>query len=271
MASPGYFQTLGVGLLVGREFTTQDGPLAPRVIVINQTAARRFFASRDPLGQEIEIPGGGQYAVVGVVRDVHHRGLDAVPRPEMFVPFEQYYSHGNMSLVVRTVDDPVAAAAAIAAEVHAIDRDQPVGVATPVTELIDASVSSRRFSTILLASLAGLGLLLAALGVYGVMAVSVAQRRTEMGIRLALGAGPAALVRMVVGQSMRFAFIGILTGPLAHSSALWCEAAGHTRAAGRRGITGRGCADGCNTARSPGGASGSNGGLEDRMSDEGKD
>jgi predicted permease len=211
MASPGYFQTLGVGLLAGREFTTQDGPLAPRVIVINQTAARRFFTGRDPLGQEIEIPGGGPYAVVGVVRDVRHRGLDAVPRPEMFVPFEQYYSHGNMSLVVRTVDEH-AASAAIAAQVHAVDRDQPVGIATSMADLIDASVSSRRFSTILLGSLASLGLLLAALGVYGVMAVSVAQRRTELGIRLALGAGPGTLIRMVVRQSMRFALIGILAG-----------------------------------------------------------
>jgi putative ABC transport system permease protein len=212
MASPRYFQTLGVGLLAGREFKAQDGPLAPRVMVINQTAARRLFANREPLGQEIEVPGGGRYAVVGIVHDVHHRGLEASPRPEMFVPFEQYYSHGNMSLVVRTVDEPATAAAAIAAQVHAIDRDQPVGVATPVTELIGASVSSRRFSTILLGSLASLGLLLAALGVYGVMAVSVSQRRAELGIRLALGAGPGTLMRMVVRQSMRFALIGILAG-----------------------------------------------------------
>jgi putative ABC transport system permease protein len=117
-----------------------------------------------------------------------------------------------MSLVVRTVDEPETAGAAIAAQVHAIDRDQPVGIATSMADLIDASVSSRRFSTILLGSLAGLGLLLAALGVYGVMAVSVAQRRTELGIRLALGAGPGTLIRMVVRQSMRFALIGILAG-----------------------------------------------------------
>jgi putative ABC transport system permease protein len=130
----------------------------------------------------------------------------------MFVPFTQYYSHGNMSLVVRTVDAPEAVAGAIAAQVHTIDRDQPVGSVISMNELIDATVASRRFSTILLGGLAALGLVLAMLGVYAVMAVTVAQRHRELGIRLALGAAPRALIALVVRQGMRLALAGILVG-----------------------------------------------------------
>lgn len=210
IASAGYFQTLGVPILRGREFTAEDDATGPRAMVVNQTMARQLFAS-DPLGREVKIP-GGTYRVVGIAGDVRHRGLDTPARPEMFVPPQQYSAYGSMSLLVRTMGEVGATAAAIRGAVHAVDPDQPLGPVRTMEELVGDSVAGRRFVAWLLGSLAGLGLVLAVLGVYAVMAVTISQRQRELGIRLALGAAPGAIAGGVLRQALWMVIPGICAG-----------------------------------------------------------
>lgn len=213
IASPGYFRTLGVPLARGRDFTDQDIATAPGAMVINETMARQLFEG-DPLGREVRIP-GGHYTVVGIARDVRHRGLDTPARAEMFVPLQQYYAYGNMNGVVRTAVEPGPAAAAIRAAIHRLDPNQPVGAVRTMTELVGESVAGRRFVAWLLGGLAALGLVLAAVGVYAVMAVTITQRRRELGIRLALGAAPEAIAGNVLGQALRMVLPGLVLGLIA--------------------------------------------------------
>jgi len=213
MASAGYFETLGVPLLRGRGFGPQDNETGDRVMVVNATMARQLFAG-DPLGRTVRIP-GGTYTVVGIVGDVRHRGLDHPARPEMFVPPAQYYAYGSMSLVVRTMGETSGTAVAIRRAVHAVDPEQPVGEVRTMEELVDDSVAGRRFLAGLLTTLALLGLVLAALGVYAVMAVTISQRRRELGIRLALGATPEAITTRVLREAMGMVLPGIGAGLLA--------------------------------------------------------
>jgi putative ABC transport system permease protein len=213
IASAGYFQTLGVPLIRGREFTAGDDAAAPRVMVINQTMARQLFAG-DPMGRQVSIP-GGTYAVIGIAGDVHHLGLDLPARPEMFVPTEQYYAYGSMDLLVRTMGEVGTTATAIRSAIHAIDREQPVGTVRTMSELVGDSVSGRRFIAWLLSALATLGMGLAAIGVYAVMALTITQRRRELGIRLALGAAPETIARRVVRQALAMVLPGIGLGLVA--------------------------------------------------------
>lgn len=213
IATPGYFQALGVPLIRGREFTDRDTRDAPGAMVINQTMARQFF-SGDPIGREVRIP-GGKYVVVGIAGDVHHRGLDVSPRPEMFVPLEQYYAYGSMNLVVRTMGEVNATSSAIRAAIHAVDPDQPVGTIRTMEELVGDSMSGRRFVAWLLSALAALGLGLAAVGVYAVMGLTITQRRRELGIRLALGAAPETIAGRILRQALAMVLPGVGLGLLA--------------------------------------------------------
>jgi putative ABC transport system permease protein len=210
IASAGYFTLLGVPLRSGREFSSQDREGAPRVMVVNETMARIGFPDGRPLGKKVTT-GGFEFEVVGVVADVHHRGLDQAPRPEMFVAEPQIYSYGNMSVVVRGRSEE-SGAAAIKQAVAAIDRDQPIGAVTTVGDLLSDSVSRRRFNLILLSIFAAVGTALAAIGIYGVIAYSVGQRTRELGIRSALGANHASLMGLVLGSGLRLAAVGIGLG-----------------------------------------------------------
>lgn len=210
IATPGYFQTLGVPLIKGREFTGEDLRNTQAVMVINQTMARQFFQG-DPIGREVRIP-GGKYLVVGIAGDVHHRGLDTPARAEMFVPLEQYYAYGSMNLLVRTMADAGVTATAIREAIYSLDPDQPVGAVRTMEELVGDSVAGRRFIAWLLSALALLGLGLAAIGVYAVMALTITQRRRELGIRLALGAAPGTIARGVVRQSLTMVLPGVALG-----------------------------------------------------------
>ncbi len=213
IATPDYFETLGVPILRGRALRAEDREGAPGAMVINQTMARQLFQG-DPVGREVSIP-GGSYVVVGVAGDVHHRGLDLPPRPEMFVPLGQYYAYGLMNLLVRVTGDRAVTATAIRAAIHRYDPDQPVGEVRTMRDLVGASLTGRRFLTALLTGLAVLGLLLAAIGVYAVMAVATAQRRREIGVRIALGADPTAIAIAVVREAMRMVLPGLAVGLLA--------------------------------------------------------
>jgi putative ABC transport system permease protein len=208
-----YFKTVGIPLLRGRAFEPRDGRPDAQVMVINQAMAQHLFPDVDPIGQRIRLyaPKGPAYEVIGVVGDVHHHGLDATPRPEMFIAYQQV-PHGGMTLVVRSAGEPLALAGAIRREVNAVDPDQAVGEFSTLEELISGTMADRRFNLALLASFAGIGLLLAVTGIYAVMAYSVLRRTREIGIRVALGARRESVFRLVIGEGLVLALAGVAIG-----------------------------------------------------------
>jgi ABC-type antimicrobial peptide transport system permease subunit len=179
-------------------------------MVVNETLARIGFPDGRPIGKKVTT-GGFEFEVVGVVADVRHRGLEQAPRPEMFVAEPQIYSYANMNVVVRARSE-AAGSAAIKRAVAGIDRDQPLGAITTMDELVSDSVSRRRFNLILLSIFASVGLALAAIGIYGIIAFTVGQRTRELGIRSALGANHASLMGLILGSGMRLAGVGIGLG-----------------------------------------------------------
>jgi putative ABC transport system permease protein len=210
IASAGYFAVTGVPILAGRDFGEQDRDGAPRVMVVNETMARTAFPDGRVLGRRV-FTGGFEFEIAGVAADVRHRALDLAPRPEMFVAEPQIYSYGNMNVVVRARSE-AGAAAAIKRAVASIDSDQPIGSITTMRELLSDSVSRRRFSLMVLSLFAGVGLLLAGIGIYGLISYTVGQRTREIGIRAALGAGSGSLMRMVLGSGIRLALVGVVAG-----------------------------------------------------------
>ena len=213
--TPEYFRVMGVPLVRGRAFTAQDRDSAPPVAIINANMARRFWPNEDAVGKRFKYGGPTSPApwltVVGVVGDMRRTGLDAPVRYETFLPHAQAADNG-MTLVVRTTRDPLAVAPAVRGAVRALDPDQPVFEVRSMDELLSSRVAQRRFSMTLLGTFAALALALGVVGVYGVTSYLVAQRAREVGLRMALGAEPRQLVRMVVGQGMRVAAVGIVLG-----------------------------------------------------------
>ena len=213
-SSVSYFRALGIPLLMGRQFTEQDRRDAPPVALINETMARRFFPAADPIGQRINLDGASQPVwreIVGVVADVKHFGLDVEPRPEIYQPLLQAPFRG-MTIVARTNADPETLASAVRAEVRALDKDLPIYNLRTMRDLVSSSIAQPRFRTLLLGSFAALALLLAAIGVCGVMFNTVAQRTHEIGIRLALGAGRRDILKLILWQGMSLALMGISVG-----------------------------------------------------------
>ncbi len=225
--SPDYFQTMGVPLLAGRFFTDQDIDGAPRVAIINQAMARRFWPNENPLGKRVSLDyeamrffpdrspeidlQAGLREVVGVVGDVRHQGLNVDPQPELYTPQNQRPSL-NMSLVVHAASGPEALTGAIRQAVLAIDKDQPVSGARTMTQLLAESTAQPRFTTTLVGAFAGLALVLAAMGIYGVMAYTVSQRAHEFGIHMALGARQTDVLRMVMGKGLMVTLVGVGLG-----------------------------------------------------------
>ncbi|MBD0372907.1 MAG: ABC transporter permease [Pyrinomonadaceae bacterium] len=221
--SPDYFRLLRIQLLRGRSFTEQDSAKAPPVLIINETFARRFFPGQDPLGQRIAIERArGNKAVqdmreiVGVVSDVRHEGLDEAAGPEFYVPYMQA-PESYMNVVVRTNDavNQAGMIASIRETIKASDREQYIPNIQPVTELIAESVADRRFNALLTGLFAAVALLLASVGIYGVMAYTVAQRTHEIGVRMALGARPVDILRLVLRQGLRLILFGVALGIVA--------------------------------------------------------
>jgi putative ABC transport system permease protein len=185
------------------------------VVIANETFARRFWPNETPIGKHIVVGRGPQPSeVVGVAADVKNKGLAQDTQAQLYLPFAQL-SWGNMNLLVRTVVPPQNMVQGVRAQVAAIDPDQPVTSIQTVDELMDGSRAQPRFTMLLLSVFSATALLLAVIGIYGVLAYSVAQRRQELGIRLALGAERAHIVRLVVGQGMVLAIVGIAIGLLA--------------------------------------------------------
>ena len=213
--SPDYFRTLGVPMIKGREFSHRDSSDAPLAAVINNDLARTYFPNEDPIGRRITFDEGESWlSIVGVAGDMRRFGLDSNVKPEVFLPYLQSPSR-SMSLVVRSSTDPTSIAAAMKTQVQQIDRDLPFEETKTMQELLAESNSGRRFNMLLLTVFAGVALLLAIVGIYGVMSYTVAQRTKEIGIRVAIGAQAADVFRMVVGQGMLLAIIGIVLGLVA--------------------------------------------------------
>jgi putative ABC transport system permease protein len=212
--SADYFRAMEIPLLKGRAFTGRDTKDAPRVAIISESLTRRYFPDEDPIGKRMDISKGGfgtWREIVGVVGDVKHYGLDSQTTVQIYEPYLQV-TYPAMSLVVRTTGDPREIAAAIRGQVAAMDNDQPVANIRTMDVIVSGSVARQRFSALLLALFAGVALILAAVGIYGVMSYYVAQRTHEIGIRMALGAERCDLLRLVVGKGMLLALIGVMIG-----------------------------------------------------------
>ena len=222
--SPGYFSAMGIPLLKGRMLARTDSDRTPKVVLLNETAARLYWPNEDPVGKRImsgvdeETVGNPWSTIIGVVGNVKHSGLDAVTNPETYydylqLPPEQMGAiEGTMSLVVRTNADPATLAGAIRNEVHSLDPDLPIFNVKTMENVVHGSVAQPRFRTLLLGVFAALALILAAVGLYGVISYSVTQRTNELGVRSAMGATPEDLLKLVVGQAARLAAIGIGIG-----------------------------------------------------------
>jgi predicted permease len=213
-----YFRTLGIAVVRGRGFGPMDRNGAEHVTVINQAAATAFWPNGNPLGHRIRLPGMDSHpkqwlTVVGVIADVHHGGLDQPAAPEMYIHYPQRPERLESGATVVLTSDapPVELASTIRARVRAIDGNVPVQLST-MSQLFATSVASRRFTTVVLGAFGGLALVLAALGIYGVLAYSVAQRQREIGVRMALGAQQSAVRRLVLSDGMRAVIPGVVIG-----------------------------------------------------------
>ncbi|HEX2095287.1 MAG TPA: ABC transporter permease [Longimicrobiaceae bacterium] len=213
-STPGYFEALGIGVRRGRLLAPGDRADAPLVAVVNETMARRHWPDEDPVGKRIQLRfEQGEREVVGVAADVRLAGLDAEPRPEVFIPLTQRPS-GSMTLVARTVGDPAALIPAMKAQVWEMNPQQTIYSTATVEQLLDDSLREERFRLLLLGSFSAIALLLAAIGIYGLVSYTTRARTHEFGVRLALGADAAGLVRGVVGQGVRLALAGAVAGLL---------------------------------------------------------
>ena len=213
-----YFKTMRIPLLAGREFTARDDRNASHVIIINQTLARKFFPNENAIGKHMK-PGmsGGKSdsmcEIVGVVGDVKHRNLWQSPDPESYVPYDQN-PIGGMDVVVRAGGDPMTLLPALRAQVLALDPELPIYKVKRMEDYLAASVAQRRFTSLLCSIFAGAGLLLAVVGLFGVMTYSVAQRTHEIGVRMAVGAEKADVWRMILREALGITVAGIAVGLL---------------------------------------------------------
>jgi predicted permease len=214
-ASAGYFRTLGIPLIRGRMFSDSDTPDSPHVAVISEALARRRFGNEDPIGQQIEFGNMDgnlkPLTVVGIVGDVRAAGLDRPPSPILYVDYRQRGAGSTPVVIIRSTSAPAQIIPVIRGIFSDVAPDVPVKISTYETEL-GGWLAQRRFVLLLVGLFAAVALGLAALGIYGVIAFSVARRTQEIGIRMALGARPGDVLRLIIGEAARMAGIGIAIG-----------------------------------------------------------
>jgi putative ABC transport system permease protein len=222
--TPDYFRAMGIRLIRGRTFTPQDDARAPRVAVINETMARQHFPNEDPIGKRINITNGPDTwrQIVGIVGDIKQYGVDKATSAQSYEPFAQV-PFSSLNVVIRTNGAPAALLGALRPAVYAVDKDQPIGTIRPLEEIMAESIASQRFAMTLLTVFSLVALVIAAVGIYGVMAYSVVQRTGEFGIRMALGAQQGDVLRLVLAQGGKLVGLGLiigLAGTLAASRAM---------------------------------------------------
>ena len=210
VVSPRYFETMKIPITAGREFGSEDTQESERVLVINETMARRYWSNRQALGGRVLI-GRNEHRVVGIARDIKYSQLSEDPRPHMYFPLEQSYT-SNVVLHVRSQADAGATLAAIRATVRDLDPNLPIFDARSIQEHLRIAVFAQRMGANMLGAIGVLALVLAAIGLYGVIAYAVSQRTQEMGVRLALGAAPNDLLWMVLRQGVMLTLIGLAAG-----------------------------------------------------------
>ena len=212
MISDEYVQAIGMRLIEGRSFNSSDGANTLLVALVNQTAAKSFWRGVDPVGTRFQHNSGRWVTVIGTVGDVRQGGLDQPPRPEIYLPYQQWDFFRPTYLAVRTTGDPMSVANAVREQIWAVDKDQPVKAVMPLDQMLSDYLAPRELQSSLLGGFAGFALLLAALGIYGVVAFSVARHTKEIGVRVALGAQRWDILRNVLGQGLKLAAIGIVIG-----------------------------------------------------------
>jgi len=218
IVSPDYEKTLEIRLLRGRGFTHADQENLPRVAMVNATLAQRLFPGTDPIGKRFTFgnePGRATWVtIVGVLADTKMYGLANPARLEVYVPFRQTASNG-MVLLVKSGQEPTALVSAVRGIVASIDKEQPIFRIATMQEVVNASVSTRRITLILLGLFSALALVLAGIGIYGVISYSAAQRSREIGLRMALGAQRGDVMRLVLAQGGKISAAGIVIGSAA--------------------------------------------------------
>jgi len=215
--TPGYFETFGIPLIRGREFTEMDTSSAPDVYIVNEAFAQKFFGHTDPVGRRLwtntdakHDPKWGQ--IVGEVGDIRDQATKEAPLPEFFAPYYQAKQFAGVSVAVRTDADPLTVVSAIQDRIWSIDKAQPIEDVRTMEQLVANANAAPRFQTVLLTIFGALGLLLAIVGIYGVISYSVTRRTHEIGIRMALGAGPREVLHLVLTQALKIALIGVAIG-----------------------------------------------------------
>lgn len=212
ITTPGYFRTMNIALRRGRYLADFDTATAPKTAVISEGLAQRYFPTEDPIGRRVSFDGTNYYRVEGIVADVHEEGSAAVPMPQIYLAHAQFPVLGRMAVEVRAAMEPVALISAIRAELQSMNPDVPLYSAKTMDALVSESVAPRRFALTLIGLFAGLALLIATIGIYGVISYSVTERTREFGLRMALGAMRGDVLRMVVGRGLRAVLIGVAVG-----------------------------------------------------------
>src|SRR5438034_4607879 len=223
VVGPGYFSTMGIPLVRGRDFREQDKADSARVVIVSEKTARHFWPGENPIGKRLK-PGSTNrnipwIEIIGVVKDVRQNDFVSEPKMQMYMPYQQLNSFAPNALVVRTNVEPLSLAGAVRNAIWAVDKDQPVSNLRSMDEIVSEAVARQRFSMLLLGIFAALAMVLAAVGIYGVMSYSIAQRTREIGLRIALGAQKSDVLKMILRQGLRFVAAGLAIG-LAASFAL---------------------------------------------------